>query len=41
MRLHANVEAVERYGASVDLIEKIPLFLEKKLDEEKIAAYEV
>ena len=31
---------MERYGASPEVIEKMPLFMEQKLDDEKQAAYE-
>jgi hypothetical protein len=35
MRLYAKVDAVEKYGGQAELIQNMPLILERKLEEER------
>ena len=35
MRLYAKIEAVEKYGGSSILIERMPMILEERLENEK------
>lgn len=41
VRLHAKVIAVEKYGGSNELVERMTLYLEKKLEEDRQAALEL
>lgn len=40
MRLYAKIDAVEKYGASPDTLQNLPLILERKREEEKVQATE-
>ena len=36
MRLYAKIDAVEKYGASPDTLQNLPLILERRREEERI-----